>query len=176
MPSTPNLILQYFCLGIIAKLGIDSQSCFPSITPALDLGWEGDVQIQVCPGSAAPDGGGKGNQDGGALIIRQNFNLIVFYRLNIDPHGRSDQILTQNATGLTDFVEKMKDIFLNTYLNNMSIERIRYEGETQPVWTDAERGIVQKQVTYSANYGRDLPGITLTNQDIVSQIITAKSP
>lgn len=175
-PSTPNLLAQYFVLGLRLKLGLDPQSCFPSILPMLDVGWEGDLQIQVTPGSSQPDGGGKGNQAGGALIIRQNFDLTIFYRLNVDPHGRSDQILTENSTGLIDICEKVKNLFKHTFLNNMSIERIAYEGESSTSWIDSDRGLVQRRISFSANYGSDIEGITLTNAELQNQIASDSSP
>jgi hypothetical protein len=171
MPSPENLILQYFVLGLRLKLNLSETQAFTSILPILDADeFDGDVMVQVSPGAIQPYGPGSGAQDGGAILVRQFITLTVYYRLNLDQPGRSDEILTENNTGFTDFLTNIRNMFKHTFLNGVVFERIRYEGESPTTWFDPDLAIVQRTINYSAAYGQTIGGITLTNADLTAQI------
>jgi hypothetical protein len=158
-----NLITQCQVYALRQQLNLNESQAFPSIMPVLDPGYEGQLQIQVVPGAVSTEGKGKGAQEGGALIRMQSFKHVVFYRLKMDQHGRSDQILTENANGILDLFERMRRIFESTFLalgpqrTNLLIEPMWYAGESETIWNDPELGIVQRSITWNCVFERDLP-------------------
>jgi hypothetical protein len=161
--SPPNLIAQAQVKGLVQGLNLDPSQVFVSIIPALDPGFEGDLQIQVVPGAVRPYGNGEGAQFGGALLRRQTFSHVAFYRCKLDQHGRTDKTLTENGLGILDLFWRMYWVFAQTYLavgpNEVPLlmEQMFYEGESPTTIVDAENGLFQRSILWGCSYGLTQP-------------------
>lgn len=146
--NTPKIIATRFAEALIDKLSLTTAQV--GVWAAADGSAQGlpPFSIQVVPGGLSPAGG---DQDGDrGLYVRQTFDLVMFFTLNVDLPDRSEQLLTKDAEGTLDMAERIREVFAFTYLGNASLEKIRFEGETPTAWIDSERGIVMRTISFSA--------------------------
>lgn len=175
----PNLIASSIVNGLRSSLNWNETQAFISIKPVLDMGWQGMVQAQVVLMGEKPYKGGRGQQEGGGLMRTRDVDIAVFYRMNLDVHGESSELLTREATGLSDLIETIRGIFEFTYLDyhpNQTIseylllEPMFLKNISDPVWEDEENGIARQTITYETNYGQGsfASNLSLTPQQIQS--------
>jgi hypothetical protein len=176
--SIPNLIIQQIVAGVKVGMGWNETQVFSSLLPVLDVGWQGQIQVQVIGGDERPYEGGLGGQYGGELLRTYDVDLIIYYRLNLDVHGESGALLTTEQTGLNDTVELIRQIFQSTYLgfsNGLSnseyvlFEPMYFKNKTRPAWEDEDNSIVKITLTYTCNFGMNpFSSISLTPEQITS--------
>lgn len=165
--TTPWLIATSLSRGLRRKLDRTELEAYPSIAKVYVEGM-GDRAIQVVPGSAAPDGKGKGAQEGGGVLLRrQNYTLAVWLRMNMDAHGYSEQVLLDASQGMLLEMERIRQVFSNTLLGVLLFEPMRYESETATVCVDPEQGVFVRDIVFSTAHAVEIPNeLTLTEADL----------
>ena len=144
--GTPKKIIDRIVKGLIVKMNLTDAECYPAIAPAYVSGQTERV-IQVVDGTARPDGRGQGGQEGGALIRRKTIRIVVWWRVHFDMKDMSRELLTREHEGMLDFLETVKNVLSHTFLGeNVLIEPLFNEGETENQWYDKDRGIVRKDL------------------------------
>jgi hypothetical protein len=160
MGTTPNLILAQLETRLRTALSLTAMQCYVSAAPAYIEGQDQRV-LQIGPGSEEKDGPGNGAQDGGLLIRRMRIVFTYWYRLKLDKHGHSREVLLDAGTGIMDFFQSLKDKLALTWLKTNGVflltEPMRWENESQPSWHDADAGVMRKDAYYSASWGEDRP-------------------
>src|SRR5689334_19167913 len=122
MPTTPNLLCQYMAAGLRRKLQLGDFQAIPAVAPTFDTAWQDYPVVLIVPGNAVPDGGGHGGQDGGPLFRRQSFDFYIYYRLNLDLYGTTQEALTRNNEGLIDFSESVRGLFRYTMFGDQDAD------------------------------------------------------
>lgn len=174
--SVPNLVIQQIVAGVKVGMSWNESQVFASVLPVMDVGWQGQIQLQVIAGDERPYEGGLGGQYGGELLRTLDVDLVLYYRMNLDVHGESGFLLTATQTGLNDTIELIRQIFQFTYLgfsNGLSnseyvlMEPMFFKNKTRPVFEDEENAIVKVTLTYTCNYGLNpYSGISLTPEQL----------
>ena len=165
--NTPRLIGIYICTALQRTLQLTEEQAYVSVASRFIEGQPPQV-VQVVPGKTSPEGGGKGSQEGGALLRRQNYALTLWHQTKMDQHGWSQQALTESAYGVLDFMESIRNVFKFTTLGDLFYEPMKYEGETDTFVFDEDRGIFYRTLTLSGPYGEALPSTpTLTTADVI---------
>jgi hypothetical protein len=172
--NVPRLLCQYMRTALIRRLNLSETQVTVAVAAAYDPLREGDVFIQVIPGKTATEGGGSGAQAGGALLRRQWFEFVLWHRLNLDEHDRTDYQLTEVANGILDYFEQIRNVFLYTFFgdatsaniesfNGLLFEPMRYEGESASILYDVDSGVAKRSISFSGAYGIELPTATTLN-------------
>lgn len=168
--DTQREIAQAMVNGIRNKLGMTKDQCYLSIAPMFIDGQNPEV-LQVCTGSAQKYGGGDGAQQGGAILTKCFYTLTYWYKLKLDMHGRSEQVLIEGADNVLTMFAKLRTIFAQTNLGMTLYEMVLWEGETATNWYDIDEGVLRRDMTLSAPYGYDTPSFqTLTAEDVRGDI------
>jgi hypothetical protein len=148
--NTPRLICQRFVDALKFKLSWTDAQVF--IAAAADGAAQGlpPENIQVVPGSVGV-ASAAGDQDGDrGIYLRLTVDLVLFQTLNVDMPDRSSEIIKAEGYGMLDLVERIREIFVMTYLGGIVLEKVKFEGETATVWIDPDAGKTMRTLTYSA--------------------------
>lgn len=159
--STSKLIVQYLVDGLRTALNMNEANLYPVVAEAWIEGME-PLTVQVKPGGETPDGPGSGAwEGGGAQLKRMRVTFHIYKRLNTDEFKRSEQILTEESSGLLDFHKRLWDCLKLTDLGGLTYEILKWEGRTEASWVDKTAGWVQSSVAWSMPYA-DALGTTQT--------------
>jgi hypothetical protein len=159
--TTETNIVQAIALALNAGLKIPTGCIFitPDKIPPHQT-WAGDPIFLVMPGATNPYSG-EGFQSGGGFVRSQTFRLVQYSRFNKDVLGNAAEALTETSLGILDLTESVVQLFLQTYLPvngvNLLVERMWYEGTSEPHWADEEMGWIEREINYNCTYGQDIP-------------------
>lgn len=168
MASVETNIAEAMVQGLRKKLNLDTNTAFISAKPVYDLGWEGDLVYQVHPGNSQVYGDAEGAQVGGGFKRKKVFGITMFSRLNLDIHGRSEEIIAAHGQGLLDKCEQVLNIFKHTYLGTILQEKMWWEGTGEPAWEDEENGWMSVEIDFGCVYMDNVPTyLTLTQADLI---------
>lgn len=173
MPSVVNaqesLIVQFFRNALVVMLNLDPSQCDIGSVETFDPLWLGRPFYLIVPGAALPDGGGRGAQDGGALIRAMPVTVIYYDQLNLDQYGMSSETLIQLQNGTLPQFDAIRQVFAYTFFGNadgsdcLLIEPVVIQSESETTWADVEKGAYKRKFVFKTVYGGILPsGVTLT--------------
>ena len=91
-------------------LTLKPPECYQSID-AVYIEGQAKRVIQVIPAAIRPYGGGEGLQTGGSLFRKLIVQQTVWFRLKLDRHKRSEQVLTKESDGFLDFFEELRELW-----------------------------------------------------------------
>lgn len=170
LPRDARRTIKKIVLACVAgnklKLGLKGPECYQSID-AVYVDGQAKRVVQVIPAGIRPYGGGQGGQTGGFQFRKLMIQHTVWWRLKLDRHKRSEQVLTKESDGLLDFFESLREIYDMTVLGGLLTERMTYEGETAGNWFDVNKGVVRRDLTLGAVFACELPTVvTLGAEDL----------
>lgn len=135
---------------------LNARTCYPIAAPAYIEGQE-QLVLQVQPGMIAPDGAGKGSQEGGALERMMTVDVTIWMRLKLDSHARSEIAMMRATVSLMDVCNKVKMLLGLTYLKGLLTEPIWYLGESMTEVFDEDAGVYRRDMTFGCKWGERLP-------------------
>lgn len=149
-------IVQRVVAGIRSVMCFNAATCYPILEPTYIESQPATV-IQVIPAGTTTEESGMGGQEGGDIQRRMSIQLVVWRRMKMDRHLRSDQILTREAAGMLDLVESLRSIFALTTLGGVTLEPVRWDGSAKTMWKDPDQGVAMKMLNISATWRQKLP-------------------
>lgn len=157
--NTQRLIVEAMVAGIRDKLELKTTECYPILAPMYVEGQAKRV-VQVIPGGVNPSGSApRGGQTGGNLQRRQAITLTIWWRLKIDRHMQSVQLLIKESEGFLDFANTVREIFDMTTLGGLLTEPMYYDGETGTSWADMDKGICRRDINLSGMWACRRPEV-----------------
>lgn len=171
-----NQILQWFVLGLRAKLNFNETNCYPAVVPFQVEGMDNEV-IQVIPEATSKYGPGNGLQDGGrALYRRMTIRCAYWFQYIVDQHQRADQALTVLTNGLMDRMNEIRGVFALTNFNNpagsnpLLVELVKYEAETATMEIDQDQHLFRRDIVFAVMWVEPLPTAVTLNTDDIADI------
>lgn len=149
-------IVEATVTGLREKLALNNSQCYAVLAPIYVEGQHKRV-VQVIPGAQSPAGGPEGGQTGGYINRRLDITLTIWFRLKLDQHSKSVQMLVRESQGMLDFTKSVTDLFGNTYLGGLLTERAYYQGESATSWENIDAGVARRDVRLAMFYTCRLP-------------------
>lgn len=150
--------------GIVRYLNANPSQTSIAVTKIRDANWVNWPFYLVVPGRVRPDGGGRGAQEGGALIRIQSMSVFLFTKVDLDQYSLSSEQLVNPALGTLDLFEQLRQLFSYTFFgsadgtNCLLSEPMWFVGESPTTWEDQETGLVSREFTWEAQYSVPQPG------------------
>lgn len=158
--TTPLEIVGRLAAGLRSTLCFNEATCYSILEPTYTDAQPATV-LQIVPNPTGTEEAGYGGQEGGDLQRRLSVNLVVWRRMKLDRHLRSDQILVREAQGMIDLIESVRSILALTTLGGCTLEPVRWDGSGKTSWHNApdgkDRGVVFRVLRVSATWREALP-------------------
>lgn len=164
--DTERKVLKCFEVALRNKVPLTEDQAYVSAVSAYIEG-QNDLVVQIIGGDVSPDFSPEGGQEGGGLQRALTVTLSCWFRKKFDMHGRNDFALTEASDGILDFMQQLRRLFRYTNLGGLLIGPVWYSGETATATFDADRGILRREMNFSAPFRETMPRQeTLTRDDL----------
>jgi hypothetical protein len=167
--TEPRRILDKIIYGLRNALGWTNEQIYKAIQADYIEGQHPRV-VQVVPGSVRIET----DQIGGSLHRRMRIDLVLWYRVKLDPYKRSDRILDEAAEGVMDVMQQLWELLDMTTLDGVILGPPEYEGESDTSWHDVDSGVARRSLSISVSWATPR-STTLTMTDFTSSSSSSSS-
>ncbi len=157
-------MLRRLMWGLRNTMQLSNDSCYVIFAPLYIKGMSPRT-LQISGGGSVDDTTEDGGQQGGSIQRRFRMRISFWNTVKMDMPLMSETALLEDALGFKEWMKSVRDRLGLTTLGGASLEPLRFDGETDPVWHDVALGVGVAYMNISATYRADMPTIFTLNDD-----------